>query len=167
MKIDKQVLPDLEKIGDLLKGADIVMMTTLDEDDRLVSRPMSLLKMDIEGGLWLFSNLHSQKLNQIDRINLSLSNEEGSRYVSIAGHGEISHDRALMRELWSPFMKPWFPEGVESPDLALLKVTPQTVEYWDSTDSKMVRMFAVAASVIACKPIGMGEHGKLSLLESP
>ncbi|MBC7917161.1 MAG: pyridoxamine 5'-phosphate oxidase family protein [Rhodoferax sp.] len=167
MKIDEQVAPDLEKIGDLLKGANIVMMTTLDEDDRLVSRPMSLLKMDIEGALWLFSDLHSQKLNQVDRINLSLSNEEDSRYVSIAGHGEISNDRALMRELWTPFMKPWFPGGVESLDLALLKVTPQTVEYWDSTHNKMVRMFAVAASVIAGKPIGMGEHGKLSLLESP
>lgn len=167
MKIDEQVAPDLEKLGELLKCADIVMMTTMDEDDRLVSRPMSLLKMDIEGVLWLFSSLHSEKLKQIDRINLCLSKEESSRYVSIAGHGEISHDRALMRKLWTPFMKPWFPDGVESPELALLKVTPQTVEYWDSTHSKMVRMFAVAASVIAGKPIGMGDHGKLSLLESP
>jgi general stress protein 26 len=167
MKIDEQGAPDREKIGDLLKGAGIVMLTTLDEDDRLVSRPMSLLKMDIDGALWLFSNLHSQKLNQVDRVNLSLSNEEDSRYVSIAGHGEISNDRALMRELWTPFMKPWFPGGVESPDLALLKVTPQTVEYWDSTHNKMVRTFALAASVIASKPVGMGEHGKLSLLESP
>ena len=64
-------------------------------------------------------------------------------------------------------MKPWFPDGVEPPQLAPLKVTPQTVEYGDSTHSKMVRMSATAASVIAARPIGMGEHGKLSMVESP
>ena len=167
MKIEDQSAPDLEKLGDLIKGSRVAMMATLDEDDRLVSRPMSPLKMDAEGVLWFFTDVHSDKVQQIDRVNLSFSDEGDSIYVSVAGHGEISHKRALMEELWSPFMKPWFPDGLDSPNLALLKVTPQTVEYWDSTHNKMVRMFAAAASVIAGKPIGMGEHGKLSLLESP
>ena len=167
MKIENQSTPDLHKLAELIEDSRIVMMTTLDEDDRLVSRPMSALKMDTDGALWFFTSVDSSKVQQIDRVNLSFSDEGDSIYVSVAGHGVISDDRVLMRELWSAFMKPWFPDGVESPDLALLKVTPQTVEYWDSTHNKMVRMFAIAASVIASKPIGMGEHGKLNLLESP
>ncbi len=167
MKIEDQNSPDLDKLADLIEDSRVAMMITLDEDDRLVSRPMAPLKMDKEGALWFFTAAHSSKVQQIDRVNLSFSDEEDSIYISVAGHGEVSDDRALMRELWTPFMKPWFPDGVDSPDLALLKVTPQTVEYWDSTHSKMVRMFATAASVIASKPIGMGEHGKLNLLESP
>jgi general stress protein 26 len=167
MKIEKQYAPDLEKLGSLIEDSGVAMMTTMDEDDRLVSRPMSPLKMDSQGVLWFFVDANSNKTDQLDRVNLSFSDEDDSVYVSIAGHGVISDDRAQMRELWTPFMKPWFPDGVESPQLALLKVAPQTVEYWDSTHSKMVRMFAVAASVIAARPIGMGDHGKLNLLESP
>ena len=132
-----------------------------------MSRPMSPLKMDAYGALWFFTDVHSDKIQQIDRVNLSFSDEDASLYVSVAGHGIVSDDRVMMRQLWTPYMLPWFPDGVESPQLALLKVTPQTVEYWDSTHSKMVRMFATAASVIAARPIGMGEHGKLNLLESP
>lgn len=166
MKIERQNAPDLDKLGGLIEDSDVAMMVTLDEDDRLVSRPMSPLKMDTDGVLWFFTDKHSDKVPQIDRVNLSFSDEGDSIYVSVAGHGEISNDRSLIQELWTPFMKPWFPDGVESPNLALLKVTPQTVEYWDSTHNKMVRMFAIAASVIASKPIGMGEHGKLTLIDN-
>lgn len=167
MKIEDQTSPDLDKLADLIEDSRTAMMVTLDEDDRLVSRPMSPLKMDASGALWFFTDVHSDKVQQIDRVNLSFADEDDSIYVSVAGHGAISDDRALIRELWTPMMKPWFPEGEESPNLALLKVTPQTAEYWDSTHSKMVRMFAVAASVIASKPVGMGEHGKLNLMDSP
>ena len=167
MKIEDQNSPELEKLADLIEDLRTAMMVTLDEDDRLVSRPMSPLKMDAYGALWFFTDASSSKVQQIDRVNLSFSDEDASLYVSVAGHGIVSDDRAMMRQLWTPYMLPWFPDGVESPQLALLKVTPQTVEYWDSTHSKMVRMFATAASVIAARPIGMGEHGKLNLLESP
>ena len=167
MKIEQQTASDLKKLGSLMEDSRISMMTTLDEDDRLVSRPMTPLKMDTQGVIWFFVDVNSNKTDQLDRVNLSFSDDGDSTYVSIAGHGIVSDDRAKMRELWTPFMKPWFPEGVESSHLGLLKVVPQTVEYWDSTHSKMVRMFAVAASVIAAKPIAMGEHGQINLLESP
>lgn len=167
MKVEDQESPELEKLADLIEDLGAAMMITMDEDERLVSRPMSPLKMDTKGSFWFFTDINSNKVQQIDRINLSFSNESDSIYVSVAGHGVMINDRELMRELWTPFMKPWFQDGVESPQLALLKVTPQTVEYWDSTHSKMVRMFAIAASVIAARPIGMGEHGKLSIVDSP
>ena len=167
MRIEDQDSPDFEKLADLIEESRTAMMTSLDEDDRLVSRPMAPLKMDASGALWFFTDVNSQKVQQIDRVNLSFSDEDDSIYVSVAGHGSISNDRSLIRELWSPLMRPWFPDGEDSANLALIKVTPQTAEYWDSAHNKMVRMFAVAASVIASKPVGMGNHGKLNLMDSP
>ena len=35
---------------------------------------------------------------------------------------------------------------------------PEAAEFWDAPNSRMMRMFALAASVIAGKPIAMGEH---------
>jgi hypothetical protein len=60
--------------------------------------------------------------------------------------------------------KPWFPEGPESPNLALLKIEPEMAEFWDAPNSKMVRMFALAMSVYAGKPVGLGEHDTLTHL---
>lgn len=167
MKIENQTYPDLQKISDLIQGMHVAMLTSIDADDRLVSRPMSVLKMDGQGVFWLFADTNSTTVNQLDRVNLSFTDGEVSTYVSIAGHGEVSNERSLVHELWSPLMRPWFPDGEESPNLALLKIKPQTVEYWDSGHGKMVRMFALAASAIAHKPLGMGDHGTIDLLESP
>lgn len=163
MKIDRQHSPDLEKIGKLIDGIHIAILTTLDTEGRLASRPMSVLKMDEKGVFWFFADANSSIVRRLDRVNLSFSDEDASTYVSIAGHGEVSDDRALVHELWSPLMKPWFPDGEDASNLALLKIEPDVAEYWDSGHSKMVRAFALAASVVASKPIGMGEHGTIHL----
>ena len=53
---------------------------------------------------------------------------------------------------------------MDSPHLGLLKVIPETAEYWDAPNSKMVRMLAMDASIVARKPIGIGENAKLTAL---
>ena len=96
-------------------------------------------------------------------LNIAFSDEAQGTYVSISGHGEIVTDRARIESLWSVFARPWFPDGVDSSNLALLKVVPNVAEYWDAPNSKMVRMLAMAASIAAAKPIGMGDHGNLNV----
>lgn len=62
------------------------------------------------------------------------------------------------------FAKPWFPEGPDSSNLALLKFIPDTAAYWDGPSSKMVRALGMIASVIAGKPVSLGEHGSHTAL---
>jgi hypothetical protein len=64
------------------------------------------------------------------------------------------------------FAKPWFPDGPDSNNLALLKFTPETAEHWDAPSSKMVRAFGMIASVIAGKPVALGEHGSHTALSA-
>jgi hypothetical protein len=49
----------------------------------------------------------------------------------------------------------------------LNQIVPDMAEYWDAPNSKMVRSFAMAASVLAGKPIGLGEHDTLTQLSAP
>jgi general stress protein 26 len=37
-------------------------------------------------------------------------------------------------------MKAWFPDGLDDPDLALLRVHVEAAEYWDSPSSTMVHI---------------------------
>lgn len=166
MKIHPQTTAALTRLGELIEGLSVAMLTNLDADGVMVSRPMTPLEMDADGALWFFTDLRSQKVAQLRVANLSFADAGKGTYVSLSGHGEIDTDRARIKRLWTPFAKPWFPDGPDSPQLALLKFVPASAEYWDSPSSKMVRMFAMAASVVAGKPIGLGDHETLTGLST-
>lgn len=166
MKIEKQDSAERQRLADLVEPSRVAMLTTLDADGQLTSKPMSPIELDARGCIWFFTDCHAATAAQLERLNLSFCNVERGDYVSIVGRGELLDDRARMKALWTPMARPWFPEGPESPDLRLLEVIPSSVEYWDSPNSKMVRLFALAASVVAAKPIGLGDHGTLEVARS-
>lgn len=159
MNIVEQTSPELVHVAGLIKGISIAMLTTIGSDGELSSRPMGGLEMDLHGAIWFFTNVHSSKVEELHAMGLAFTDPDKSTYVSLSGHGEISTDRNEIRRLWTPFVKPWFPEGPESSDLALLKFVPDAADYWDGPNNKMIRAFGMLASIAAAKPIAMGEHG--------
>ena len=71
-------------------------------------------------------------------------------------------DRSKIEELWNPLFKAWFPQGLEDPDLALLKVNVDKAEYWDSPSSKVVRLAGFLKAVATGKPISNpGDNEKI------
>lgn len=162
MKIHAQSSAALTQLGKLIEEIPVAMFCNLDAEGTLVSRPMSPLEMDVNGALWFFTDVNSSKVEQLRKVNLSFADPARASYVSLAGHGELETDQAHIQQLWSPFMKPWFPDGPDSANLALLKFVPESAEYWDAPHSKMVRMAAMAASVVAGKPVGVGDHDTLT-----
>ena len=163
MKIKPQQTLELTQLGELIKEARICMLTTLDEENLMVARPMAPQEMCEQGSIWFLTDPNTNKMQHLQLMNLAFSDEGQSTYVSISGHGELVTDRARIESLWSLFARPWFPDGVDYANLALLKFVPHVAEYWDAPDSKMVRMFANVLSIAAAKPIGMGEHGNLDV----
>lgn len=164
MKIQTQSRPEFAKLGSLLEDMSVAMLTTVDTQGALVSRPMSPLEMDALGALWFFTDLRSAKIERLRAVNLSFSDSEKAIHVSLSGRGEIHAEHAHIAMLWTPYARPWFPDGPDSTNLALLKFIPETAEYWDAPSSKMIRMFAMAASIVAGKPIGLGDHDTLNAL---
>ena len=166
MKIATQPSAELTHVAKLIEDIPVAMLTTLDADGALASRPMTTLEMDAQGALWFFVDVQSSKVDRLRAINLSFTDRDQGAYVSLSGHGEIDSDRARIKSLWTAFAKPWFPNGPDSDNLALLKFVPDTADYWDGPSSKMVRAFGMIASVIAGKPMAMGEHGSHTALSA-
>lgn len=167
MKTSTQASADLAHVATLIDGIPIAMLTTTEDDGALTSRPMAVLEMDEQGALWFFTDSRSSKVEQLRTASLSFADMAHATYVSLSGHGEIGHDRARIQRLWTNFAKPWFPDGPESPNLARLKFVPDAADYWDGPNSKMVRLFGMFASVVAGKPVGLGEHGSHTGLSDP
>jgi general stress protein 26 len=155
----------LTKVRKLVDEIGIAMMTTVDEQGNLVSRPMAALQADEDGTIWFFTNRTSPKVDQIDnnehRVNLAFASVGDSDYVSISGKAQELDDRAKIDELWNPQAKAWFPKGKDDPELVLLKVHTDMAEYWSANDSKMVRFFQQAAAVVTGNPPKMGENEKV------
>ncbi len=166
MKIQPQKNDQLAQLCELIEPINTAMLTTLDENGALTSRPMSVLEVDGYGKFWFYTSLSSQKVKHLHPMHLSFMDIDRSTYVSIGGSGVLVQEPPRIQALWTPFAKPWFPMGPESADLALLEFTPSSAEYWDAPHSKMVRMFAMAASLVAGKPIAMGDHAVLTDLST-
>jgi general stress protein 26 len=158
MKTETQSTLELTRVCELIKDIRVVMLSTIEDSGDLVSRPMTALEMDAAGAIWFFTDIRSTKVAQLRRVNLACADADTASYLSLSGHGEISGDAEHIKDLWSPMAKPWFPDGPDSEHLVLLKFVPTAAEYWDAPSSKMVRLFALAASIVSGKPIGMGEH---------
>jgi general stress protein 26 len=165
MNTETQANPQLEKVKEMVKSIRIAMMTTLDESDKLVSRPMACMEMDASGTLWFFTQKSSPKVGQIEyhdnKVNLSFANVADADYVSISGTSEELYDRAKIDQLWSDFAKPWFPKGKDAPELTLLKVRTEMAEYWDSNDSRIVRLFEMARAAVTGDTYSEGENVKV------
>ncbi|MET3107896.1 general stress protein 26 [Oxalobacteraceae bacterium GrIS 2.11] len=166
MKIATQSNAELTHVAKLIENIPIAMLATLDDNGALASRPMTALEMDAQGALWFFTDVQSSKVDHLRAVNLSFTDRDEGAYVSLSGHGVIDTDRARIQSLWTLLAKPWFPDGPDSSNLALLKFIPDRAEYWDGSSSKMVRAFGMIASVIAGKPVALGEHGSLTALSA-
>ena len=162
MHTEPQTKPELSHICALIESIPVAMLTTFDHHGALVSQPMVPLEMDDHGALWFFTDLRSEKTEHLQVVNLSFTDVERATYVSISGHGEIHGDREELERLWTPVARPWFPDGVESTHLGLLKIVPHAAEYWDVPHSRMVRMVAMAASAVVGRPVGLGTHETLT-----
>ena len=142
------------------------MLTTIESDGALASRPMAPLEMDANGALWFFTDMRSSKVDHIQVANLTFTDTGRGTYVSLSGSGEIDNDRGRIERLWTPMAKPWFLDGPASTALALVKFVPNVADYWDASNSRMVRAFSLIASAVTGKPIAMGDHGSHTGLSS-
>lgn len=154
------------KLLELVKAIDFCMLTTIAEDGSLHSRPMSVNgQIEPNGDLWFFTYADSAKVDEIEQakqVNVSFSAPDKQRYVSMSGTAQTLRDRAKMQELWKPELKAWFPKALDEPEIALLKVTVATAEYWDAPAgwvAKTLGFFAIAAD----QPASSGENEKLIL----
>lgn len=152
------------KLGGLIKDIQIAMLTTLDEDGSLRSRPMAAPQVAFEGELWFFTEADAPKVEESQQhrqVNVSFANPEHQDYVSVSGTASLVRDRQKMEELWSPWFRAWFPQGLDDPNLALLKVDVEKAEYWDAPSSTMVQLYGVVKATLTGKALQAGEHAKL------
>lgn len=157
---------DVETLRDLIKDIRIAMMTTVDEDGTLRSRPMGTQDIEGENDLWFFTADPSGKTAEVrhdQQVNLSYVDHGKNRYVSVSGMAQIVHDKGRMEAYWKPIYKAWFPEGLDTPNIALLRVTPEKAEFWDTPSGKLVTLVNMVKAAATGDQTDIGRNEKLTL----
>ncbi|QWC86432.1 pyridoxamine 5'-phosphate oxidase family protein [Nocardioidaceae bacterium] len=153
---------DVAKIRDLVKDAKICMLTTINADDMLVSRPMSTQQIEFDGAAWFFAKADQPKVAEIEanpHVNAAYSE---SAYVSMSGHAEIVRDDAKKKDLWNDQAAAWLQAEPTDDSVVLIKVVPDTVEYWDTPSTPSTILGRLKAKVTGDRPDG-GENDTVDL----
>lgn len=149
-----------------LHGMRFAMLTTVSQDGRLHSRPMTTQELTADGKLWFLTNLDSEKVIEAQHkpwVNLAYTNEGSSLYVSVSGHAQLVKDREKIKELWNPMAGAYFPNGIDDPQLALLCVDVIDAEVWDSPNAAPVRLFNMIRALATGKVDDQGHHEHLEI----
>jgi general stress protein 26 len=152
----------IAEIAELIKDIRVAMLTTVDRDGSLHSRPMATQEASFDGELWFFTGQSTHKVEEVrarPRVSVSYASPREHLYLSLSGRAEVVVDGAKMRELWRPSYKLWFPQGLDDPDLALLRVRVEQAEYWRSHGGAVVAITGMLKGMTGHRGV-QGEAGE-------
>ena len=142
-----------------------IAMLTVEEEGRLVSRPMASIARPEENRIYFVTRLDA-KVGDIGGsapVNLGYADTHKNTYLSVSGVARTSQDREKLRELWSMWVEAWLPQGPDGPDVALITVEPEDAKLWDSTSSNLIYAGKVLKAVATQRPPNGGRIEQVDL----
>jgi general stress protein 26 len=157
----------IKKFKKLAQDVNICMFITNTNEEKEHTRPMATIDVDDDGTLWFYTDIRSIKVEEVTmdkQVHLTYAHPGKESYMDVWGTSSIVTDRALIKEKWSPVVKAYFPGGADDPNVALMKVRPTSVYYWESETGKMVQFLKMAVAAVTGKPgIAESAEGKLAI----
>jgi general stress protein 26 len=155
---------DLAKLGELIRGIRVALLTTMDRDGGFHTRPVQTLQVEADRALWFFTDWNSPKVDELHhdvRVNLGYADPANNVYVAVTGSGRLIRDIQKAKELWSIEQLAYYPQGPEDERLALLRVAIERAEYWIAPGRVSYLVAAVTAAVTGTPAGVVGETRKI------
>lgn len=153
-----------EKLWSMMKDIGFAMLTT-EDGGKLRARPMIAAQDGFDGDLWFFTRASSHKVTEVEKdhaVGVTYADAGKQDYVSLSGRATLIRDKATVAAHWSEPMRTWFPQGVDDPEAALLKVHVEAAEYWDAPNSTMVHAYGYIKARLTGESPHPGENEKVT-----
>ena len=129
------------------------MMVDPHLDRRVHVRPLALQgDLSTFGGvLWFFTDERSRKVQESAGgvpVSIICQSDQESAYLHLTGVATVVRDLPKMRELYSPILKTWFPDGLDDPHLTLIKFEANGGSYWDSPGGMLQSLAAFGVAIV-------------------
>ncbi len=126
--------------------------------------PMSPYADRDEGAIWFITAEGTDVAYAAEagaHASLLIAESGANLYADIDGDLSAVKDDAKLRELWNPIASTWFEEGIDDPDIRLVKMTPRKAEMW-ATDGAAGFLYEIAKAKLTDGQPDMGTHGTVT-----
>lgn len=165
----------LNELYGLIDGIEVAMFTTRGADGRLVSRPMQTVRRAAGADLWFVTDIETHKLAELladTHVNVSYYRDRTREWVSVSGTALVSDDRELIRKLYKPDWRAWFPDqggerngGPDDPRIALILVEADLVTYMKQDRPAPAVLFEIAKGIVTRSAPKVGDSRELDETE--
>ncbi|EZP54336.1 pyridoxamine 5'-phosphate oxidase family protein [Sphingomonas sp. RIT328] len=142
--MSKLSLHDLSKI---MAKLDYTMMATRSSDGTMTARPMSNNgDVEYEGDSYFFAYQNSRKIADLradPHVTLSYTGAAGMLggpplFVTVEGVAALIEDKAAFADHWTKDLDRYFPEGIDTPGVVMIRIDATTIRYWDGGDEGVI-----------------------------
>lgn len=127
----------LREIATKMANLDIALLTTRTSRGQLSTRPMSNNgDVSYDGNSYYFTFEQSRTVSDIGEdphVSLGFSGAKGL-YVSIVGTASLIRHKPTLQQHWVPSLNQWFPQGIDTPGVVLVRVQASRIKYWHGED---------------------------------
>lgn len=147
----------LSDLSEKMKDIDFCMLVSRAQDGSLGGRPMSNNReVEYEGDSYFFTDDDTRMVADIERdasVGLTYAGNPGIKgmvgapglFIHVEGEASLVRDKTLFAEHWDKGLDRWFPEGVDTPGLVMIKVSARRLHYWDGEDEGEVKLPGTAS----------------------
>ena len=158
----------LARTRDLLAHFRVAMLLTRSADGQVSVRPLGMLgdPKAFAGQLWFFVDGRSAKVQAIradPRASLTFQNDAASRYLHLTGEATAGRDPRLMRQFYTPVVRAWFPDGLDDPNLVLLRFEAHSGAFWDRPGGPLHLLLELTRALVTGQSGEGGQMGTLTL----
>jgi len=160
----------LQHLHTLLRSFKAAMLVTRCDDGTMRARPMAIAAVDMDNTLWFVTSQDTPKVSEVTRYdNVCVCCQDGqSKFITLSGTAEPVDDRQKLKQLWNDAWKVYFPQGLDTPTITLLRVVPKTGEYWDQSSlANKLRFFVESSKAFisgrSAEPSRLGDNEKVVL----
>ena len=157
----------LDELYELIEGIEIAMLTTVEADGSLTSRPMATQKRREGVDLWFMTSLETHKTDVLRRhpqVNVAYFNYKSREWVSVSGIATLTSDRALIHEVYQKDWKAWLGDeggerdgGPDDPRILLIEVEAREATYMKSNTPRVIALFKVMKALATGERIELGD----------
>ena len=139
-------LADLSK---KMADIDFAMLSTRAENGAIAARPMSNNgDVEYDGDSWFFTYEEAHTVADIQRdakVGLSFQGAKSllgkpPLFIAVEGTAELIRDKAAFAEHWTKDLDYWFEQGIDTPNIVLIKVHASRIHYWNGKDEGEIRV---------------------------
>lgn len=140
---------DVAALAERMRDIDFCLLSTRAPNGAIAARPMSNNReVAFDGTSWFFADDSAHLVAEIaadPEVGLAYQGKAGllgmrPLFITLEGRGEIVRDRAAFAEHWTKDLERWWPDGIDTPGLVLVKVAATRAHYWDGADEGEVSL---------------------------